>query len=92
MSIPIKSWLAAAVLTVLVSPAAQGACRTGFVERIELATQKSKCIPQGVIRHQDLQRSQTSRIEHIRKRQVVEQQKQLRARQEIKRKQLAQRR
>lgn len=87
VSMPIKSWLAAAVLAVLVPPSAQGACRTGFVERIDRVTQKSECVPQGVIRQQDLQRSQASRIERIRKGQALQQQKQIRAQQEIQRKQ-----
>ncbi len=87
MTMPIKSWLAAAVLAVLVPPSAEGACRTGFVERIERITEKSECIPQGVILQQKLQRLQASRAERIRKEQDVEQQERIRAQQRIQRKQ-----
>ncbi len=55
MTIPIKPWLAAALFAVLVSPSAEGACRTGFVERIDRVSQESKCVPQGVIQRQKLQ-------------------------------------
>ncbi len=87
MSIPINSWLAAAVLAVLVSPSALGACRTGFVERIDRITEKSECIPQGVVLQQKLQRRQALRAERIRREQVLEQQERIRAQQEIQRKQ-----
>ena len=55
VTIPIKPWLAAALFAVLVSPSAEGACRTGFVERIDRVSQESKCVPQGVIQRQKLQ-------------------------------------
>ena len=84
---PSKLWLAAAVLAVLVSPSAQGACLTGFVERIDRITQKSECVPQGVILQQKLQHRQALRLERIRKEQALEQQERIRAQQEIQRKQ-----
>ena len=84
---PSKSWLAAAVFAVLVSPSAQGACPTGFVERIDRITQKDECVPQGVIQQQKLQRHQASRVERIRKKQALEQQERIRTQRAIKRKQ-----
>ena len=85
VSMPINPWLAAAVLSVLVSPSALGACRTGFVERIDRITQKDECIPQGVILQQKLQRRQALRAERIRQEQDLEQQERIRAQQEIQR-------
>ena len=87
MSIPSKSWLAAAVSAVLVSPPAQGACETGFVERIERITEKSECIPQGRILQQKLHRLQASRAERLRKEQALVQQERIRTQQEIQREQ-----
>ena len=83
----IKPWLAVAVLSVFFSPPAQAACRTGFIERIDRITQESECIPQNVIRQQNLKRSQAVRAERIRREQAVEQQTRARAQRAIKRKQ-----
>ena len=87
MPMPVKLLLAAAVLAVPVSALAQAACRTGFVERIDRITQKSKCIPQNVIRQQALKRSQAARTERIRREQAVQNQAGVRAQRAVKRKQ-----
>ena len=87
VSIQFKPWLAAAVLAVLVSPSAEGACSTGFVERIDRVTQESECIPQGVIRQQKLQSRQASRNQRIRKERALQQQERIRAQREIQRNQ-----
>jgi hypothetical protein len=89
VSIPIKAWLAWAFLFVLVSPSVQAACRTGFVERIDCIPQKSECIPQNVVRQQNLKRSQAARADRIRREQAVEQQARIRAQRALKRKQVS---